>query len=102
MLLRAAVDRQPQRQPDKSDSAQQEKSRTPSPMYGNPGNNQRRSDGAKIAPSIENSGSQRALLHRKPLRNGLEAGRKNCRLAKTQGNASREKAGERTCHAVSE
>src|SRR6267378_7194549 len=97
MLVRLAIKKKPENQPDKSEGAGEKEGGTPAPVRSDPRRDQRRDDSADAGASVEDAGSERALFFGEPFSDALDAGGENAGLAESEGQARGCKAGKGTC-----
>ncbi len=94
MLGRPAIDRNPEGEPDESKQACRDERGLPAPLQRNGRNDERRDDRADVRACIEYPGRERALLDRKPFRNGLDGSRKVSRFAYAKGESREAESGD--------
>src|SRR5713101_6575091 len=95
MVFGLSVEKQPENQPGKSNSASQHECPPPTEMDSNPRDNEGSNNGTDISAGVEDSGGQGALFLGEPFGDALDAGREDSRLAESQGKAGCDKSGKR-------
>src|SRR3981189_2643387 len=74
MLVRSSIQRQPERQPKKSERASKQKRPSPAKVQRNPRDEQGRNDGADVRTRIEDARRQRSFFFGEPLSDALDTG----------------------------
>src|SRR5687767_1294534 len=89
MLLRRAVNWEPEEYPNQADKPGDNESPLPAVVNRDRRRDQRRDNRADIRAGIENTGRERTLLLGKPLRDGFDGGWKVSRFADAEREAGR-------------
>src|SRR5258708_18107169 len=74
MLFRPAISREPESEPDETQSAGDDERPLPTIVDGNERHDQRRDDGANVRAAVKNAGRECALLLWKPFGDRLDGG----------------------------
>ena len=85
-----------------AEDAGDQKGRVPAVVDRDPGDDERRQNGAEICAGVEDAGGQRALALREPLGDGLDGGREVAGFAKAEAEARnaelKHRVGQRVAH----
>src|SRR5580658_8913893 len=84
MFAGLAINQQPKREPNKTERADGNECRSPTPVHHDPGNEKRRENGARVCSGVENASGQRSFFLWKPFRYSFDTSWKNGGFAKSQ------------------
>src|SRR6266404_7529064 len=96
MLFRAAIGREPEREPDETQTPCNDERPLPAVVDGDKRHGQRRDDGADVRATVKDAGRERALPLWKPFGDRLNAGWEVTCFAQAQSEARRAEAKART------
>src|ERR1041385_68046 len=102
MFFRSSIERQPRRQPQKTERARKDEGRAPAPSVGDCAHDERRDERANVCAGVKDSGRECTFFLRKPLGHSLDRRRKISGFAEAQKKASnaetKHTARERVAH----